>query len=513
MTKIKEVVCIHIGQAGVQVAKNIWELFCVEHDIMADGTMFDDTSVGFENDPYNVFFAETACGQHVPRSIFFDLEPSAIDDVRCSTYSKLFHPDDLIGFKQDAACNYACGRRTILENRLDDLLMERVRLAVDLCQNLQGFIITRSIGGGTGSGGGTEAIRRLRDEYGNTKKIIEIVIYPSTQYADAIVEPYNTMFAMSETRSQCDASPDLTIIMDNQQAYKVCEKKLHCKNPTFTNLNHLIGQLVSACTTSLRFPVELNATLDEICTNIIPDERFRYAVMSLSPLRSSKSGGGHESFSVKEIVKELFQPDNFLCDMGDHVSQNRYLSTSVLLRGKCTNTDYYGGRRMPIQASDAALAFHELMNPRMGYSRIRFCPWICQPSVNPRNPQTPTRAAGFKIGVCGEEPRVLKGSLLTLPKINARQGALLANTTGVRTCFLRQYQKFLRLYYHQAFVHHYIREGFVVDEFDEARENVRCILDSYEELLNESQQAELQAVTNNAFETTEEAEFDAIDHA
>ncbi|MFS7908127.1 putative tubulin [Helianthus anomalus] len=36
---MREIVSIHIGQAGVQVGNACWELYCLEHDIKPDGFM------------------------------------------------------------------------------------------------------------------------------------------------------------------------------------------------------------------------------------------------------------------------------------------------------------------------------------------------------------------------------------------------------------------------------------------------------------------------------------------
>jgi hypothetical protein len=42
-----------------------------------------------------------------------DLEPTVIDEVRTGTYRQLFHPEQLITGKEDAANNYARGHYTI----------------------------------------------------------------------------------------------------------------------------------------------------------------------------------------------------------------------------------------------------------------------------------------------------------------------------------------------------------------------------------------------------------------
>lgn len=36
---MREIISIHIGQAGIQVGNSCWELYCLEHGIKPDGTM------------------------------------------------------------------------------------------------------------------------------------------------------------------------------------------------------------------------------------------------------------------------------------------------------------------------------------------------------------------------------------------------------------------------------------------------------------------------------------------
>lgn len=71
-----------------------------------------DTSVGVARDAFNTFFSETSAGKHVPRALFVDLEPTVIDEVKTGTYRQLFHPEQLISHKEDAANNFARGHYT-----------------------------------------------------------------------------------------------------------------------------------------------------------------------------------------------------------------------------------------------------------------------------------------------------------------------------------------------------------------------------------------------------------------
>ena len=116
---MREVISIHIGQAGCQVGNACWELYCLEHGIQPDGAMPSDKTCGVEDDAFNTFFSETGAGKHVPRAVMLDLEPTVIDEVRTGTYRQLFHPEQLISGKEDAANNYARGHYTIGKEIVD----------------------------------------------------------------------------------------------------------------------------------------------------------------------------------------------------------------------------------------------------------------------------------------------------------------------------------------------------------------------------------------------------------
>jgi len=49
----------------------------LEHGITPDGKMPSDMN-GDNDDSFNTFFSETASGQHIPRALMVDLEPTVI---------------------------------------------------------------------------------------------------------------------------------------------------------------------------------------------------------------------------------------------------------------------------------------------------------------------------------------------------------------------------------------------------------------------------------------------------
>ena len=75
---MREVISIHIGQAGVQIGNAFWKLCCLEHGIQPDGQMPDEITLSGGDDSFRTFFSETVGGKFVPRAVLLDLEPHAI---------------------------------------------------------------------------------------------------------------------------------------------------------------------------------------------------------------------------------------------------------------------------------------------------------------------------------------------------------------------------------------------------------------------------------------------------
>ena len=112
---MREIISLHVGQAGVQTGNSCWELFCLEHGIDASGSLTSNSNgPSIQNDAdsngIGTFFSEGRSGKYVPRCVMADLDPSTIGDVQRGVYRNLFHPDSLLAGKEDAASNFARGR-------------------------------------------------------------------------------------------------------------------------------------------------------------------------------------------------------------------------------------------------------------------------------------------------------------------------------------------------------------------------------------------------------------------
>lgn len=101
--------------------------------LQPDGQMPSDKTVGGSDDAFNTFFSETGAGKHVPRAVFVDLEPTVIDEVRTGSYRQLFHPEQLISGKEDAANNFARGHYTSNYLSIDSSLISLYNLYIIVC--------------------------------------------------------------------------------------------------------------------------------------------------------------------------------------------------------------------------------------------------------------------------------------------------------------------------------------------------------------------------------------------
>lgn len=195
-------------------------MYCREHGIDNDGKPIPDAPVPPQQQSLTTFFTETDSGKYTPRAIFVDLEPTVLDEIRTGSFRHLFHPEQLISGKEDAANNYARGHYTVGKEHIDRVL-ERIRKQAENCTGLQGFLVFHSFGGGTGSGFSSLLMERLSVEYGKKSKL-EFSIYPAPQVSTAVVEPYNSILTTHTTLEHSDCS----FMVDNEAIYDICRRNL-----------------------------------------------------------------------------------------------------------------------------------------------------------------------------------------------------------------------------------------------------------------------------------------------
>lgn len=126
-------------------------------------------------------------------------------------------------------------------------------------------------------------MERLSVDYGKKSKL-QFAIYPAPQVSTAVVEPYNSILTTHTTLEHSDCA----FMVDNEAIYDLCRRNLDIDRPSYTNLNRLIGQIVSSITASLRFDGALNVDLTEFqvsCYSLLLEIRES---QSLAKLRLSR---------------------------------------------------------------------------------------------------------------------------------------------------------------------------------------------------------------------------------
>merc|ERR1719445_697956 len=147
----REVISFHAGQCGNQIGAAFWKIACKEHGVGNDGDYVGDKDDQLER--VDVFFSESGGGKYVPRAINFDLEVGVLDTIKSSPLGGVFKPNNMVAGQSGAGNNWAKGHYTEGAELIDSVL-DVVRKEAEGCECLQGFQITHSLGGGTGSGMG-----------------------------------------------------------------------------------------------------------------------------------------------------------------------------------------------------------------------------------------------------------------------------------------------------------------------------------------------------------------------
>jgi len=293
---MREIVHIQAGQCGNQIGAKFWEVISDEHGIEPTGAYNGDSDLQLER--INVYYNEASGGKYVPRAVLVDLEPGTMDSVRAGPFGQLFRPDNFIFGQSGAGNNWAKGHYTEGAELVDNVL-DVVRKEAESCDCLQGFQMTHSLGGGTGSGMGTLLISKIREEYPD-RIMATYSVVPSPKVSDTVVEPYNATLSVH----QLVENTDETFCIDNEALYDICFRTLKLTTPTYGDLNHLVSMTMSGVTTCLRFPGQLNADLRKLATNMVPFPRLHFFMPGFAPL-TSRGSQQYRALTVPELTQQV----------------------------------------------------------------------------------------------------------------------------------------------------------------------------------------------------------------
>uniref|UniRef100_A0A2K5BZX3 Tubulin beta chain n=1 Tax=Aotus nancymaae TaxID=37293 RepID=A0A2K5BZX3_AOTNA len=389
-----------MGSLSEPSCRRFWEVISDEHGI----------------DPTGTYHGDTTGGKYVPRAILVDLEPGTMDSVRSGPFGQIFRPDNFVFGQSGAGNNWAKGHYTEGAELVDSVL-DVVRKEAESCDCLQGFQLTHSLGGGTGSGMGTLLISKIREEYPD-RIMNTFSVVPSRKVSDTVVEPYNATLSVH----QLVENTDETYCIDNEALYDICFRTLKLTTPTYGDLNHLVSATMSGVTTCIRFPGQLSADLRKLAVNMVPFPCLHFFMPGFAPLTSHGSQQ-YRALTVPELTQQVFDAKNMVaaCDP----CHSRYLTMAAVFRGQ-----------MSMKEVDEQML--NVQNKNSSY----FVEWI------PNN---------VKTAVCDIPPR------------------------AIQELFKHISEQFTAMFRQKAFLHWYTGKGMDEMEFTEAESNMNDLVSEYQQ--------------------------------
>ena len=169
---------------------------------------------------------------------------------------------------RDRAKGYALG------DSVQEQIMEMIDREADGSDSLEGFVLLHSIAGGTGSGLGSYLLEKLNDRF--PKKLIQTYSVFPNEGNDVVVQPYNSLL----TLKRLALNSDCTVVLDNIALNKIAGDG----GGDFDHINSLVSTVMSASTTTLRYPGYMNNDLVGLLASLIPTPRCHFLMTGYTPI-------------------------------------------------------------------------------------------------------------------------------------------------------------------------------------------------------------------------------------
>lgn len=450
---MRETITIQVGQCGNQIGRQFWTKLLEEHEDTPD----DDSALSAY-----FRFAPQRSGPDVmkARALLVDMECGPLTETMKSPLASLFDETQFVMDVYGSGNNFAHGNR-FYGPQYRDRFEEGIRKNAEQCDSLQSFIVTHSLGGGTGSGVGTYMLSILHDLYPEVYRFA-VSVYPSADN-DVITSPYNSILASKALidDAHCVLPIDnqaLQLFAQLEAEQKRREKKKSSIMKTdkdkndkgFDEMNGIAARMLCHLTASSRFHGDMNVDMNEICTNLVPYPEMPFLMTAMSPYRASSSSSsgakvplaGVNANVPKSSIQRAFS--DLLSTHGqisaavpcDKASPSVALAAAFLVRGQIPLSDFLG-------------------NVATAQSALRFPTW---------NPDA------CKIGMCSTPHPGESFSTLGV-----------YNSTAFGNVIAREQKKFTMLFKRKAMLHHYTEFLEEADVFS-AQEATEKLLGSYESI-------------------------------
>ncbi|QIW96014.1 hypothetical protein AMS68_001532 [Peltaster fructicola] len=436
----REIITLQAGQCGNSIGSQFWQKLCQEHGINQDGNLAPYATEG--GDRKDVFFYQSDDTRYIPRAIMLDLEPRVINSILSGPYKHIYNPENSYVHKEGtgAGNNWAAGYA--MGETVRDEVLDMIDREADGSDSLEGFMLLHSIAGGTGSGLGSFLLERLNDRF--PKKLIQTYsVFPA---GDVVVQPYNSLLSLRRLTENADS----VVVLDNGALERIAADTLHVQEPSFAQTNQLVSTVMSASTTTLRYPGYMHNDMVGIIASLIPTPRCHFLQTSYTPFTGDNVDAAKlvRKTTVLEVMRRLLQPKNRMVSANPG-KNSCYISILNIISGE-------------VEASDVHKSLLRIRERQLA----NFIPW---------------GPASLQVALTRTSPYLSPPYTAHAPP--RVSGLMLANHTGIATLFKRIVSQYDRLRKRNAFLEQYKREEPFRDglgEFDTAREVVMDLIAEYE---------------------------------
>ena len=202
----------------------------------------------------------------------------------------------------------------------------------DGSDSLEGFVMTHSVAGGTGSGLGSFLLEALNDRY--PKKLIQTYsVFPNE--GDVVIQPYNSILTLKRLTLNADA----VAVIDNAALTRMVTEHLNLTDPTVTQMNSIVSTIMSASTTTLRYPGYMNNDLMGLVASLIPTPRCHFLMTGYTPLSVNTGTNSVRKTTVLDVMRRLLQTKNIL--INPSVKKGSYISILNIIQGEVDPTQVH----------------------------------------------------------------------------------------------------------------------------------------------------------------------------
>lgn len=430
----REIITLQVGQCGNQIGTEFWKRLCAEHGIRQDGILEDFATLG--GDRKDVFFYQADDEHYIPRALLLDLEPGVISGIQNGPLRNLFNPENIyVNPHGGGAGNIWASGYTMAESVTEEIV-EMIDREADGSDSLEGFTLCHSIAGGTGSGMGSYLLERLNDHY--PKKLVQTYsVFPNhLETSDVVVQPYNSVL----TLKRLALNADCVVVLDNTALNRIAVDRLHIETPSVAQTNSIVSTVMSASTTTLRYPGYMNNDLVGLIASLVPTPRTHFLMTGYTPLDTERTAQSVRRTSVLDVMRRLLQPKNIMVSASTR--RGCYISILNIIQGEADPTQV-----------------HRSLQRIRERKLCQFIPW---------------GPASIQVALSRKSPYVKTPHRVS--------GLMLANHTSIGSLFQRTLTQYDKLRKVNAFMDGYRKTPMFadsLDEFDVSRETVQALVDEY----------------------------------